>query len=394
MLKSLAFLAAISMVSYFSPSNLEKESTETYEDQGFQNYEYHHTFGSGTFNSPGSSLNGCSKYTTINDVILYDLPEIHENYDTLVVGSDIASGYMDSLKKRVGSELDEYFLLCPLETSKQYDAESSKTLDLESYTLKAVWQETPEIAVYSKDQTVPVDMDKLREIIPEARLYAPQIQNNSKGYVFYITTRPDQNVTFASDLDYLLTENDIKSVISCKKDNLKSVQFEGNWYSNMIYLPKSPDFPAEEIETVSEFFTSKNIGFSIMDDKDNKDRKVIVFDEEIPAAEYMELEFELGEKTGITCGQLSYYDAESVSIAKESIEYFDVVIGDANNDGELSIADAVSIMQAVGNPDQYILTPQGKYNADISTPGNGLTNNDALAVQKKLLGLVDDLTIF
>ena len=88
------------------------------------------------------------------------------------------------LKKRVGSELDEYFLLCPLETSKQYDAESSKTLDLESYTLKAVWQETPEIAVYSKDQTVPVDMDKLREIIPEARLYAPQIQNNSKGYVF------------------------------------------------------------------------------------------------------------------------------------------------------------------------------------------------------------------
>ncbi len=61
--------------------------------------------------------------------------------------------------------------------------------------------------------------------------------------------------------------------------------------------------------------------------------------------------------------------------------------GDANNDGELSLADAVSIMQAVGNPDEYALTPQGKFNADISGNYDGLTNSDALAVQKKLLNL-------
>ena len=85
MLKSLAFMTAVSMVCYFNPAILEKETTETFEDQGFQNYEYRHTFSSGTFDSPGSILDGCKKYTTINDVILYDFPEIHENYDTLLV---------------------------------------------------------------------------------------------------------------------------------------------------------------------------------------------------------------------------------------------------------------------------------------------------------------------
>ena len=61
--------------------------------------------------------------------------------------------------------------------------------------------------------------------------------------------------------------------------------------------------------------------------------------------------------------------------------------GDANNDGELSLADAISIMQAIGNPDEYTLTPQGEFNADIAGNYDGLTNMDALAVQKKLLNL-------
>ena len=69
------------------------------------------------------------------------------------------------------------------------------------------------------------------------------------------------------------------------------------------------------------------------------------------------------------------------------IDMHNNIDGDANDDKELSIADAVSIMQAVGNPDEYALTPQGKFNADISGNYDGLTNSDALAVQKKLLNL-------
>lgn len=71
-----------------------------------------------------------------------------------------------------------------------------------------------------------------------------------------------------------------------------------------------------------------------------------------------------------------------------------MVMGDANDDGELSLADAISIMQSIGNPDEYRLTPQEKYNADVFNPSDGITNNDALAIQKKLIGLTDSLSVF
>ena len=67
--------------------------------------------------------------------------------------------------------------------------------------------------------------------------------------------------------------------------------------------------------------------------------------------------------------------------------------GDANCDGNLDMSDAVLIMQALSNPDKYgengtaknHLTIFGKMNADLN--GDGLTVGDALAVQKKLLGM-------
>lgn len=73
--------------------------------------------------------------------------------------------------------------------------------------------------------------------------------------------------------------------------------------------------------------------------------------------------------------------------------------GDANCDGEVHINDAVLIMQAIGNPDAYgengtdptHITKAGKDNSDVSNRGDGLTNLDALAVQKYLIGLLDQL---
>ncbi len=379
-------LSAGAMVCYFNPDCLEKETTESYEDQGFKNYDYHRTFSSGTYNSPGSILDGCEKYTTINDVIFYDFPEIHENYDTLVVSNDIASGYLSSIQNKHGKNLSEYFLLCPLETEKSVDLETKIIKDSENYLIMAVWQEAPEIVVYSKDQAMPIDMDKLREIIPEAKAYAPEIKNNEDSCVFYISTKSGNNVTFATELDYLLTEDDIQSVISCRKDNLASVKYNGNWFCDTIYLPMSPDFSEDEIETVSEFFASKDIKFTVADNKENKNRKNIVFDTEITADKYYELIFELEEKTGITGGELSSYDEASV-LSTESIEYFNIIKGDANNDGKLALSDAVAIMQTVGNPDTYGLTAQGEYNADIAGDFDGITNLDALTVQRKLLKL-------
>ncbi len=379
-------LSAGAMVCYFNPDCLEKETTESFEHRGFNNYIYRHTFSSGTYDSPGSILDGCEKYTTIVDEIFYDYPEIHENYESLIVGSDIASGYLSSIQNKYGKNLSEYFLLCPLETAKSVDIETNAIKDSENYLIKAVWQEAPEIVVYSKDQAMPIDMDKLREIIPEAKVYSPQVQNNEDSYVFYISTKSGRNVTFATELEHLLTEKDIQSVISCKKDNLASVKYNGNWFCDTIYLPVSPDFSLDEIEAVSEFLASKEIKFTVADTKYNNNRKNVVFDSEIPADKYYELVIELEEKTGIMAGELCAYEEETV-FTTESIEYFNILKGDANNDGTLALSDAIAILQTVGNPDTYGLTAQGAYNADIAGDFDGITNLDALTVQRKLLGL-------
>ena len=59
--------------------------------------------------------------------------------------------------------------------------------------------------------------------------------------------------------------------------------------------------------------------------------------------------------------------------------------GDANNNGVVKMNDAVLIMQNVANPDEYKMTDAGEYNADVHNTGDGITNMDALSVQKMLL---------
>ena len=56
--------------------------------------------------------------------------------------------------------------------------------------------------------------------------------------------------------------------------------------------------------------------------------------------------------------------------------------GDANLDKKVSVADAVAILQSIANKDKYALKSEGRANADCYDPGDGVTANDALAIQK------------
>ena len=75
------------------------------------------------------------------------------------------------------------------------------------------------------------------------------------------------------------------------------------------------------------------------------------------------------------------------------------LVGDANNDGGVDMADVVLIMQSLANPnkyglngsDEHCLTLQGAANADVPRTSKGITNEDALAIQEYLLGKIDDL---
>ncbi len=75
------------------------------------------------------------------------------------------------------------------------------------------------------------------------------------------------------------------------------------------------------------------------------------------------------------------------------------ILGDSNCDGEVTLADAVLIMQSLANPSKFgekgtdkgHITVQGSKNADCSNVGDGVTNKDALAVQKFMLNLIKAL---
>ena len=105
-------------------------------------------------------------------------------------------------------------------------------------------------------------------------------------------------------------------------------------------------------------------------------------------------------------GILQTYPAQFGEVKKVSVIQNGIPMdGDANCDGSVDLADAILIMQALANPNKYgidgtaehHLTSLGRIKADMD--GNGLTVDDALAIQLKLLGLSDnaadpDITVF
>jgi endoglucanase len=66
-----------------------------------------------------------------------------------------------------------------------------------------------------------------------------------------------------------------------------------------------------------------------------------------------------------------------------------VLWGDANEDENVTIADATTILQYIGNKDKYKLGDKGKKQADIVDNGDGITGTDALAIQMMDAKLID-----
>lgn len=137
-------------------------------------------------------------------------------------------------------------------------------------------------------------------------------------------------------------------------------------------------------DKIEQYISEKNLNCHIKQHYGKKEFKVIP-DNELSVREHYSLAEQIYNDLGISSNLLI---PETANVSEDIvIDMHNNIDGDANDDGELSLADAVSIMQTIGNPDEYTLTPQGKFNADIAGNYDGITNMDALAVQKKLLNL-------
>ncbi|WP_173350078.1 hypothetical protein [Ruminococcus flavefaciens] len=83
----------------------------------------------------------------------------------------------------------------------------------------------------------------------------------------------------------------------------------------------------------------------------------------------------------------SYSPEMSAGMEAGQIDTFDYVNGDANDDNDLTLNDAVAVLQNIALPAKYPLTPQGKFNADCDGKA-GISGGDALWIQMKDAGLV------
>ena len=100
---------------------------------------------------------------------------------------------------------------------------------------------------------------------------------------------------------------------------------------------------------------------------------------------------------GATPGLGISFTAVWVAGVKPTETPVSTLLGDANCDSQVNMADAVLIMQYLSNPDIYGvgkadgITEQGIKNADTCDPGSGVTNADALSIQKWTLKLLEEL---
>lgn len=84
------------------------------------------------------------------------------------------------------------------------------------------------------------------------------------------------------------------------------------------------------------------------------------------------------------------------SVVTPPIKVEATLIGDANCDGKVSLADATAILQSLGNSDKYGLSEQGKANADCCNTGDGITTADALSIKRldaKLISKLPEKTV-
>ena len=75
------------------------------------------------------------------------------------------------------------------------------------------------------------------------------------------------------------------------------------------------------------------------------------------------------------------YASNQIYASQIDFEKIDYVKGDANLDAQKTVADAVAILQFIGNRDKYQLSAQGAFNADVDDE-EGVTANDALTIQQ------------
>ncbi len=246
------------------------------------------------------------------------------------------------------------------------------------------------------DVTEGLDYHELDEIIHEA---SPNLANcgmcsaidhkDFKGYGWRVSGKI---IDSDANESYQVTLNDAKKLYEAFKEKgwvdkgwIKNLSFSSAHYiysEGFFEYGYITAYNIENKEILEKYINENELNCHLEEEDFGEDSIVkVVPDYEISSLDHCNLFEQIYKDTGVSQRWLINEDINTLS--EGDVDLMNNTPGDANENGELDMADAVLIMQCCSNPDEYRLTAQGRYNADFNN--DGITNEDALTVQKILL---------
>ncbi len=215
----------------------------------------------------------------------------------------------------------------------------------------------------NQDAWIKYNVDDLNEIFVS---YCRDVENG-------LCPAPDVNMDGVVDLnDYFVINTYMTELIAAKTaDN--SILPDEIWHNI------NENFDINRNCTTKDIYDILTIQMYVIKYTDTTD-----FD-----AAYKRYQESYGENSTLEIESLSYEKKVAILAEIES----KTVYGDANCDGKVEIADATMILQFLTNKDEYQLSKQGMINADCCNTGDGVTAQDALALQMLDAGEIESLPV-
>lgn len=188
--------------------------------------------------------------------------------------------------------------------------------------------------------------------------------------------------------------SDVKVLCEIFKDKIANCDYspESIRWEKTIYEDNMSQFEvtAEQLSVLKDYL--KNSGISaeidILSEKSNYFQEGIWiklnYDKALSGMDCFDTANKIAKDTGIK--PLGFTEQFSLSSSTPKINIAEFVNGDTNEDGDLTIADSVAVLQFIGNPDKYALTAQAEFNADVDGI-DGITGADAFVIQQMELGI-------
>ena len=221
--------------------------------------------------------------------------------------------------------------------------------------------------------------------------------DNLDSSLYYIF---DDDISLENMISHDISEKQAKEIFNALNDKgyIKGFYYVADTYfeSSMDYMLGFTGYPTngndDVFNTLQDFITEKNLDCTL---KNSPDVSLLFGPTQDAIVVVPNYDYDAIDLLGIYNMILSEIDMDSLVGANMTgniftgteIDMFNAVDGDSNCDNQLDMADTVLIMQALANPNNYSLSVQGKFNADLND--DGITVGDAQAIQRKLLGMAD-----